>query len=270
MLCLGRWTGAELIRLWNEDLGIDIAGLLDDRQVVRLWHADKSGLRFFHPIVTGDERFYSQLRRFGWYLQPDKWEYREAARHIEPSQEVLDLGAGSQAFRAFVGPGRYSALDPFVAGSPTAAPQADYDVVCAFQVLEHVADPLGFIAEAKARLKPGGRLFLGVPNRNSYLAELRDFPLDLPPHHVTRWSRRALESLAEAAALEVEAIDESPLEAWEVPLYWMARLEQRLPRPARGRSRRSRIFAFLVARGLAAVSARPQMCGATLLVRARI
>lgn len=237
--------------------------------MVRLWHADKSDLRFFHPIVTGDEGFYARLRRFGWYRQPDKWEYREAARHIEPAQEVLDLGAGAQAFRAFVGAGRYTASDPYAGGTAAAALRRRFDVVCAFQVLEHVADPLGFVAEAKARLRPGGRLFLGVPNRDSYLAELRDFPLDLPPHHVTRWSRRALEALAEAAALRIEAIAESPLEPWEAPLFWMARLERSLPRPSRGRSRRSRIVAYLAARALAAVAARPGVRGATLLLRAR-
>lgn len=54
------------------------------------------------------------------------------------------------------------------------------------------------------------------------------------------------------AALGIEAIAESSLELWELPLYWMARLERRLPRPSRGWSRRSRIFAYLAARGLAA------------------
>lgn len=267
---LGRWTGAELIRLWKEDLGIDVTDLLDDRQVVGLWHADKSDLRFFHPIVTGDEAFYARLRRFGWYLQPDKWEYREAAWHIGAADAVLDLGAGAQAFRAFVAPGRYSALDPYAPGAIGRQRPEGYDVVCAFQVLEHVADPLALVAEAKARLKPGGRLFLGVPRRDSYLADLRDFPLDLPPHHVTRWSRRALETLALEAALRIEAVEESPLEPWERPLYWMARLERRLPRPPRGRSRGARIFAYLAARVLSAVGAAPRSeGGATLLLRAR-
>ena len=266
--CLARWTGAALIRLWKEDLGIDVSGLLDDRQVVGLWQSDKSDLQFFHPIVTGDEDLYAQLRRRPWYLQPDKWEFREAARHLGRFEQVLDLGAGAQAFRAFVGPECYSALDPY-ADSATASREA-YDVVCAFQVLEHVANPLAFVAEAKARLKPGGRLFLGVPRRDSYLAALRDFPLDLPPHHVTRWSSRALEVLARAAALRVEAIAASPLEPWELPLCWMARLERWLPRPAGGRSRRSRVLAYLAARGLSAVGARPPTAGGgTLLLRAR-
>lgn len=236
--------------------------------MVSLWQADKSGLQFFHPIVTGDEGLYAQLRRKPWYQQPDKWEFREAAAWLAPGDDVLDLGAGGEAFGAFVAPARYTAFDPF-AGTPP--PQGCFDAVCAFQVLEHVADPLAFVTEAKARLKPGGRLFLGVPNRESYLARLRDFPLDLPPHHVTRWSRRALETLAERAGLQVEALAESSLEPWETPLYWMAQLEARLPQPAEGRSRSSRIVAYFVARGLSVVLPRPRTAkGGTLLLRARI
>lgn len=266
---LRRWIGAELLRLWKEDLDIDLAGILDEGQVVSLWQSGKSGLQFFHPIVTGDARLYRQLRRRHWYLQPDKWEFRAAARQIAPADRVLDLGAGDEPFRAFVAPEGYSAFDPFTEAA--AAPEDRYDVVCAFQVLEHVADPLAFVAAAKERLGPGGRLLLGVPNRESYLAGLRDFPLDLPPHHVTRWSRQALEALAQAAGLQVETIESSPLETWEAPLYWMARVEDLLPQPARGRSRSARVCAFVAARALSALLPLPKSkSGGTLLLRARV
>ena len=262
------WTGAELLRLWKEDLGIDLAGLLVEGQVVSLWQSGKSDLQFFHPIVTGDERLYARLRRRNWYLQPDKWEFREAARQIAPADRVLDLGAGEQPFRAFVAPECYAAFDPFTAA--TRAPEGRYDVVCAFQVLEHVADPLAFVAAAKEQLGPGGRLILGVPDRESYLAGLRDFPLDLPPHHVTRWSRQALNVLAQAAGLQVEAIASGPLEPWEVPLYWMARVENLLPQPIAGRSRGTRVCAYVVARALSALLPLPRSVpGGTLLLRAR-
>jgi 2-polyprenyl-3-methyl-5-hydroxy-6-metoxy-1,4-benzoquinol methylase len=39
-----------------------------------------------------------------------------------------------------------------------------YDVVCSFQVLEHVADPVGFLCELQQSAKKGGTIFVEVPN----------------------------------------------------------------------------------------------------------
>lgn len=50
------------------------------------------------------------------------------------------------------------------AAPPTRSGEPDADIVCAFQVLEHVADPNAFIAAAARRLHRHGRLLLGVPN----------------------------------------------------------------------------------------------------------
>lgn len=261
---------AEIARLWRQDIGIDVGGLLDGRDVISLWHSDKSDLQFFHPIVTGDAGLYGRLREKPWYVQSDKWEFREAAGHIAVSDRILDLGAGVQPFRAYVRPEQYTAIDPHAGPNGPVEQKGAFDVVCAFQVLEHVSDPIAFIAEAKAWLKPGGLLFIGVPNRDSYLGRLRDFPLDMPPHHVTRWSRKALTALAEAADLQVEAITPSPLEPWEAPLYWMSRLERVLPRPPAGRSRLARVVAYFVARGLPALMrSAPATAGGTLLMRIR-
>lgn len=74
-----------------------------------------------------------------------------------------------------------------------------FDVVTAFEVLEHMDDVRSFVDDLTALLHPGGRLIISVPNR-----ERRPWMLnegDLPPHHFTRWDRRSLEGLLERHGL---------------------------------------------------------------------
>jgi SAM-dependent methyltransferase len=59
-----------------------------------------------------------------------------------------------------------------------------FDVVCLWDVLEHVPDPESFVARAAAVLRPGGLLALNVPNIRSWIARAlgRRWPLLLPEH----------------------------------------------------------------------------------------
>jgi SAM-dependent methyltransferase len=45
----------------------------------------------------------------------------------------------------------------------TAWPERQFDVIFLLDVLEHIADDRGTLAQARAHLRPGGRLFLSVP-----------------------------------------------------------------------------------------------------------
>ena len=45
--------------------------------------------------------------------------------------------------------------------------QGKFDLVTSMEVIEHVADPKGFIAALAARLAPGGLLILSTPNRTA-------------------------------------------------------------------------------------------------------
>ena len=66
-----------------------------------------------------------------------------------------------------------------------------FDVVCSFQVLEHISEVRLFLDAKVNCLKKGGRLIISVPNNESLL--LRGDPvLNKPPHHVGRWCSASL------------------------------------------------------------------------------
>ena len=54
--------------------------------------------------------------------------------------------------------------------------EASFDVVCAFQTLEHVPEPVAFASELARYLRPGGILVIEVPNLADPLRSLYDVP----------------------------------------------------------------------------------------------
>jgi 2-polyprenyl-3-methyl-5-hydroxy-6-metoxy-1,4-benzoquinol methylase len=76
--------------------------------------------------------------------------------------------------------------------------QENYDVVTCFNVLEHVSDPHGFLANAVARVKPGGLLALTTPNPGCIHARVRGLQrwnMVDPPHHINLFTRKSLDEL---------------------------------------------------------------------------
>lgn len=70
-------------------------------------------------------------------------------------------------------------------------PQGAYDVVAMHHVLEHVADPVGFLRAASERLKPGGVVHVAVPNVACWEARLRGWN-SYEPYHVLYFEPRTL------------------------------------------------------------------------------
>jgi SAM-dependent methyltransferase len=81
-------------------------------------------------------------------------------------------------------------------GNLAALPAADasVDVVACLQVLEHLWDQPGFIAECKRVLRPGGRLLITTPNRLTF-SPGTDAPVN--PFHSREFSHAELVELLE-------------------------------------------------------------------------
>ena len=96
---------------------------------------------------------------------------------------------------------RYPAVHA-VRGNLVALPlrSSTVDVVANLQVIEHLWDQAGFLAECARVLRPGGRLLVTTPNRLTF-SPGRDTPLN--PFHTRELSATELAELLNAAGLRV-------------------------------------------------------------------
>ena len=127
----------------------------------------------------------------GFFLQSlgKEWE-----RHgVEPSQSAADYAARENGI-------------PVHAGSlfSVKLPDAFFDVVTLFDVMEHLAEPAKIVAEVRRVLKPGGSLLIGTGNCGSLAARLAgaQWVYLAIPDHVSFFSEASLRRVLAAAGFK--------------------------------------------------------------------
>lgn len=186
------------------------------------------GLVHAIPFVAGDARFYTlayeRTGYRGW-----TWEYGRTRDQIaelvaggavhEP--QVLEIGAGDGVFVRSIAPSltpkehvlctefsSYGAeairaygiecLAADVREPALDAHRSRFDVACLFQVLEHLDRLDALFDRLNALTTPGAHLFVAVPNAQRVaFNEAHGSLLDMPPNHLSRWTRAGFEKLAE-------------------------------------------------------------------------
>jgi SAM-dependent methyltransferase len=208
--------------------GIDVSGLFAGTATLRLLHDEATGLCFFDPPVTGDAAFYAAMARRPGYHRADKAEFRIAAPYITRGARVLEVGAGMGHFTTHLQDAAYLGLEFNSEAVSAAASRGipvirrdvceimreqpeSFDVTCAFQVLEHVADPRAMIGAMVALTRPGGRIILATPNAGAYISRCRDL-LNAPPHHITWWEDRTWHWVAGAYGLVDVQLHHTPID----------------------------------------------------------
>ncbi|MCX6738915.1 MAG: methyltransferase domain-containing protein, partial [Candidatus Parcubacteria bacterium] len=91
-----------------------------------------------------------------------------------------------------------------------------YDIVCSFQVLEHVPDVKSFLDASLAILKPGGLMIISVPNNDSFILRNGEILLDMPPHHMGLWNMNSLIKIQNHFPCEIQDIYIEPLQSYHV------------------------------------------------------
>jgi len=240
-LRLVQWVSARLlIDLWRHTFRVDVRPSFRGTTRFGLWESP-TGLYFFDPMRQGDAGFYTSLyarlniRHYPREGHP-RAEYRLAARAIAPGQSVLDVGCGFGAFRHEVPHARYTGLDPHFSGEPGAdwarietlsdhlgSHAGAYDVCTAFQVLEHVEEPVAMVIEMVRAVRPGGRVILGVPHVPAAHTRLPNYLINAVPHHLTWWTRDALIAVAHRAGLVNPRVETAPWADVDGLIYWMER-----------------------------------------------
>jgi SAM-dependent methyltransferase len=221
-------AGSDVAQMYQKHFGylptVELSGIKDfDYRYCRA-----CDLRFFWPPRTGSEEFYAALQRQPWYYLADKPEYRMAHKYIPRSCKLLEIGCGSAAFASTFAAVDYTGLEFSPDAIRAAARNGHtvlqtsiqehaaeyperYDIVCAFQVLEHVSEVNSFVAASVRVLKPGGNLIYCVPSAETYLARMRNAILNMPPHHMTHWTDRALENIGNLFNIELLALQHERL-----------------------------------------------------------
>ncbi len=225
-LCLGAESKIErninldtLVSLYLEGLKINVGLYFEGHQALNLRRCAKCDLYYFDPLIVGDSDFYRQLKDLGWYYSRSKQEFSFAAKNIKDGELVLDVGCGDGNFFSYLPSVQYIGLelnDSAVAEAHSRGLKVfaetieewaqenpgTADVVCAFQVLEHVMNPRSFLDSCIKCLRSGGRLIISVPSADSFLPYSINNLLNLPPHHVSWWSDQSLKYIGELFNLE--------------------------------------------------------------------
>ena len=211
----------DIVIVYRKMLDIDVRYLIN--QDIDFCECQNCKLRFYNPLITGDEKFYNSLQKFDWYDMDDKEEYQYAKKFISPNDKVLEVGSGKGAFAKHLATKDYIGLDLSQNAKEMAAKNGinienemiqdyalkhkeEFDIVVSFQVLEHVSDPKSFIEAKLYALKKGGKLIIAVPSEVSFLKYVTNGILNMPPHHVTRWSDATFEYIASKYELNIETI----------------------------------------------------------------
>lgn len=211
--------------LYLQQFNVDIGDLVSTD--LNYYSCQACSLRFFTckdgSIPTGDDSFYNALNHIEGYYASEKFEYEYTKNYVNDNMKVLEVGCGKAAFFDYLSlraRENYIGLE-FSSGAIEQAKKRGieienisieefakihkqkFDIVCSFQVLEHVKNPFEFLKSQIECLREGGLLIVAVPSDEGIARYYINNVLNAPPHHISRYKDKTLHKIAEIFGLEL-------------------------------------------------------------------
>jgi 2-polyprenyl-3-methyl-5-hydroxy-6-metoxy-1,4-benzoquinol methylase len=192
----------------------------------------KCELEFASPMRSPPASWYALAYQALPLYPQTRWEFHACLRRFSRSDSVFEFGCGSGAFLQLcakkgipvvgvdffdsaVEDCRREGLEAHLFDMSSSLPDnfnATASQIVAFHLLEHLENPRRLFEQATQVAKPGAHLWVAVPSamRMSRRRGLVDV-LDQPPHHMTRWTRSALEQIGSATGWRLVEFEGQPL-----------------------------------------------------------
>jgi 2-polyprenyl-3-methyl-5-hydroxy-6-metoxy-1,4-benzoquinol methylase len=179
-----------------------------------------------------------------WFRSRNRLILQLLRRHFPDASSLLEIGCGTgyvlSGVQAALPQVRIAGSELYTAGLRIAAGRlphtslyqmdcrhipfdSEFDVVCAFDVLEHVEEDRAALAEMFKAVHPGGGIIVSVPQHRWLWSAGDEYA-----HHKRRYRRRELTAKLNAAGFEIVRV--TSFVTFLLPLMALSRARQRNPR----------------------------------------
>jgi len=229
-----------IVENYQKQLHIDVKEYFHGLESIELFKCLDTGYEFYSPQkIMGNEKFYEELSKISWYYMDWKWEHDIVSNLLTKEDKILEIGCAKGNFLEKIRPltKQVTGLE-FNEDAIENCKQKDlnvtnqtikehsknkknyYNIVCSFQVAEHIPNIGEFIQSSIDCLKTGGKLIISVPNNDiAMLKEQNDLILNMPPHHINIFSINSLIKIQNYFNIKVDSIYIEPLQRYHTGFY---------------------------------------------------
>lgn len=230
-------SSKQLVSEYQKQLGLH---LIFPQEEIGFYNCSSCDYSFFatqdQSDISGNNQFYNSLNKRSWYYFSEKHEYDYAKHFIKDGDKILEVGCGKAAFAKYIPQARYTGLEFSTEAKKMAQENGisienisiqeyskshlnEFDAVCSFQVLEHVSDPHSFIQSKVDACRGGGIIIIAVPSEDSFIQYAVNGILNMPPHHIGRFSDKCLNNIAKLFNLKLAEIYHERVQPEHINFY---------------------------------------------------